>query len=332
MNRDNIEKKLREVGKKSNLSQSVKDQKKEELLAFMKMYPVREVSLDRHSSRSEASSSLPLLGLRKFRLMHAVIIAAIVLSGATSVSAEQALPGDLLYGVKTSVNENVRGALAVGAQAEGKWQAELAARRLNELAELKSEGEVDSETEAELTAQAQSHAKEARDEAKALQSRGKIEAAMSVLNSLEVALNSSPQGDAQGQSNSNINTVIELELDLLNSVEQELEQERLVELDSETEQGSSVEINVGGKNGLEIGVKSETEASNGDNVSGMNDEMESHDSGDQEQTAESDSGTSSDKESSSRGGVNIEGEASGRSSSEGTGVDMEINMSGQVSY
>ena len=79
-----------------------------------------------------------------------VIVAVLALGGGASFVAESSVPGDALYVVKTSVNEEVRGILAVGAEADAKWEAELAVRRLEEATKLEARGELTAEAATEL--------------------------------------------------------------------------------------------------------------------------------------------------------------------------------------
>lgn len=81
-------------------------------------------------------------------------IALIIAGGGTAAAAQGAVPGDMLYPVKIHVNENVRSAAAIGANAEARLQAELLAERVEEAEALAARGELDSETEARVLAQA----------------------------------------------------------------------------------------------------------------------------------------------------------------------------------
>src|SRR3989338_2322917 len=70
-----------------------------------------------------------------------------VLAGTGTVSAAQgALPGDLLYPVKVSVNEKVEVALAPTPAAKAEVQVRLAERRVDEARELSVRGRLDEKT------------------------------------------------------------------------------------------------------------------------------------------------------------------------------------------
>ncbi len=70
----------------------------------------------------------------------AILIALIISVGGASVAAETAVPGDALYAVKTEFTEPVRGQLARSTEAQARWQAELADRRLAEARMLATRG------------------------------------------------------------------------------------------------------------------------------------------------------------------------------------------------
>lgn len=93
-----------------------------------------------------------------------------VVAGAGSVSAAQgALPGDLLYTVKVSINEKVQVALAPSTAAKAEVEASLAARRVEEAEALASQGRLDATTTMALAANFDSHAQAAADLADAAQ-------------------------------------------------------------------------------------------------------------------------------------------------------------------
>lgn len=99
---------------------------------------------------------------RWFSFAHRPLAAALVLvlifGSGVSYAAENALPGDTLYSIKTYVNEPARLALATNAEAKAEIQIELAERRINEAAVLAAEGRLDGDTQEELVVAFESHA------------------------------------------------------------------------------------------------------------------------------------------------------------------------------
>lgn len=111
---------------------------------------------------SQAQSYSVSLSYSWFTFAHRPIAAALVLvmvfGSGVSYAAENALPGDALYTVKTYINEPTRVALATSAEAKAEVQIELAERRIEEAAVLAAEGRLDEETEDNLAVAFESHA------------------------------------------------------------------------------------------------------------------------------------------------------------------------------
>jgi hypothetical protein len=78
--------------------------------------------------------------------------AIIVLGGGVSFVAAQAVPGDMLYGFKLSVNEKVGDLMATSEQARVNRSVMLAERRIQEAAEASASGNVEGEVYANVVA------------------------------------------------------------------------------------------------------------------------------------------------------------------------------------
>ncbi len=92
------------------------------------------------------------LGLIAIRQGAFALSLLILVGGGTTIAAEGALPGGTLYGLKIGVVEPVRGAFAVGEEAQATWHAELASRRLAEIDDLVVSDTVSTEVRAEAAA------------------------------------------------------------------------------------------------------------------------------------------------------------------------------------
>src|SRR3989344_5335559 len=77
--------------------------------------------------------------------MGIILAILLAISAGVSYSAESSLPGDVLYPIKTDLNERIQGWLALSAKAESEHQANLAIRRLEEAEKLKAEGKLNAE-------------------------------------------------------------------------------------------------------------------------------------------------------------------------------------------
>jgi hypothetical protein len=74
----------------------------------------------------------------------------VLVIGGVSTAAERALPGEPLYQVKTSVNENVLGLFAFTPQSKAELHTELVVRRLEEVEKLAISGKLNASTTAEV--------------------------------------------------------------------------------------------------------------------------------------------------------------------------------------
>src|SRR3989344_1574020 len=101
---------------------------------------VRDVVLARQNI-SKTSNKINLN--HKIMPIYAVIAIMVILGGGTTVAAENSLPGDTLYALKVSFNEEVRAAFTFGAESKADWEIQRAERRLEEAAELSKKGRLD---------------------------------------------------------------------------------------------------------------------------------------------------------------------------------------------
>jgi len=91
----------------------------------------------------------------------ALAAVVIMLSGGTAYAAQGALPGDLLYTIKTGVNEPVAGALAFSNEAKASFHTSVAEVRLKEAEALASEGKLDAATTMQLETNFEDHVAQA---------------------------------------------------------------------------------------------------------------------------------------------------------------------------
>ena len=88
----------------------------------------------------------------------ALVLIIVIGGGGVSYAAEGTLPGDLLYPVKITVNESVRGALAFSAESKAAWHATAAERRMEEVETLADRGALSPEVRSKLEANFEDHA------------------------------------------------------------------------------------------------------------------------------------------------------------------------------
>ncbi len=128
-------------------------------------HTIREYMAHKPIPQAQSGSSAAMFSWLSF--IHTPVALALVMmlvfGSSVSYAAESALPGDVLYPVKTLVNEPVRVALATDAEASARVHIDLAERRIEEATILAAEGNLDEETHDELTKSFESHASAAND-------------------------------------------------------------------------------------------------------------------------------------------------------------------------
>ena len=109
--------------------------------------------------------------------VYAALFLSLSIGGAASFAAESALPGDVLYSVKTSVNEKLKEVLAFSTESKGEVEASISEERLEEAAELAAQNRFDGEARANLEANFERHAEKVQIRIEELQNKGKGKAA-----------------------------------------------------------------------------------------------------------------------------------------------------------
>lgn len=118
------------------LSVSSRTKMESELMDYAKFHSVRVGEV----SRSSTVPSSTTLFRYKFTTMPIAILIAIFISAGTSFAAQGSTPGDMLYPIKTNINENIASSLVIGADAQARFEAKVLEERLEEAEELNAEG------------------------------------------------------------------------------------------------------------------------------------------------------------------------------------------------
>jgi hypothetical protein len=191
MNKDlkKIFNKAEEVG----LTVSEKEEMRFNVLLYMEENPVRNVGLRRLIGWKDIKSLLLQPIIYKLKPMHVALIIALLFSGGTVVAAERALPGDVLYPVKVGVNEEVRSALTISSEAQAKWDARRAEKRLEEAEKLANSGQLNAENRANLEARFLAHAEAFKARAEKIEARLGAESSFRANSNFEAALKAHEQ-------------------------------------------------------------------------------------------------------------------------------------------
>jgi hypothetical protein len=124
------------------------------LVEYMEYKPVRT-----QATTAAPTRALPAFSFFKAHHLSGALLIALVVTTSTfgvSRAAGDALPGDLLYGVKVNINEEIKTAFLSSEEARLAWERERAEMRLTEAGQLAAAGQLDTkkqETVAELFAE-----------------------------------------------------------------------------------------------------------------------------------------------------------------------------------
>ncbi|MBI4426911.1 MAG: hypothetical protein HY569_00275 [Candidatus Magasanikbacteria bacterium] len=158
--------------KQFRLTAEEKNKSRDFLLARMGLDSVRIPSLIRHSFWK-----VPLFpAFLTNKHMIATLIAAIVLafSGGAAAAAESSLPGDILYPVKVKINEEVKSAFSLSAEAKAAWDARRAERRLEEAEKLAVADKLTAPTSEQLAERFHKYAEKMEARLERLEESGKL--------------------------------------------------------------------------------------------------------------------------------------------------------------
>ncbi len=123
-------KELKKAAKNTRLTVTEKAEMKRMLLFYTQANPQQD---------HQGITPSPFFSLSNFRnkkVLSGFVMGGLLLGSSVSFAAENTVPGDLLYPVKTNLNERVLGAMAVTPKAKAAWEVQLVDRRLQEVEKI----------------------------------------------------------------------------------------------------------------------------------------------------------------------------------------------------
>jgi len=234
------------------LDATKKEETKENLIAYIKMHPVRKVEVDRLKLQTRAN----ILFFNKEHMYAKLATILILLSGTgTAFAAENTIPGDALYNVKVNINENVRGALAISSEAKSNWEAQVAERRLDEASKLAAQGKLTAELETKLESKFTEQTQKIKDRIAKLQETGKEDSASELSTRLQSALQI--HSEILDTLNSATDTPRQEIKPLLKQLKEEVESMKEVKskMDDEHEKKSGPDIKIAAQNHMNMALK-----------------------------------------------------------------------------
>ncbi len=116
------------------------------------------------------------------------LVVAAALGGGTAVAAQNALPGDALWGFKTEVNERFQETFAQGDKAKAEIEIALIKARLEDAQKLHAQGKLDTSTQTQLSNNFDAHARDIADRIAKLQTNGSYTDAATVATQFQAAI------------------------------------------------------------------------------------------------------------------------------------------------
>ena len=186
-------KKLAHDMKSVRLTEPEKTAMRGDLLHFMKENPATQQATRKVEDPSEDQGSwmgsfLMFLVPRPMPVLAAMMVIA-VSGGGISFAAEGSLPGDLLYPVKVSVNEEITALFKVSQADKLQWEIKRSERRLAEADILKQRGTLNDSAMARLSEGIESHDASIERLENKLQMSGQDEVLLALQTEYEAKLN-----------------------------------------------------------------------------------------------------------------------------------------------
>jgi hypothetical protein len=165
------------------LSVSEKNALRERVVSYMEYHPLPLSLKEESTLLGVRTTTVPveLVRVPVWRTLQWSAAVFGVLMFSVSYLAERAVPGDALYAVKVSVNEEVRGTLTRSPYEKVVWETERLNRRIAEARLLASEGRLTEEVEAEVALAVREHSDNARREIEILKETDKDEAVLATI-------------------------------------------------------------------------------------------------------------------------------------------------------
>ena len=165
------------------LSTAEKNDLRERLVSYIEYHPLPVELKEKDVMRNGATALTPvrLVHVSLWRVAQWSVASLGILIFSVSYLAERSVPGDALYAVKVSINEEVRGTLARSPYEKIVWETERLNRRIAEARLLASEGRLTDEVEAEVAEAVKEHGENARREIAVLKETDKEEAALATI-------------------------------------------------------------------------------------------------------------------------------------------------------
>lgn len=180
-------KSLHTAGASVRLSDASRARMREALAAYADLHDVQPARATRFANAAVFFSYLPKR-TRGFAMAAFALVVVVGGGSEVALTAEAAVPGDLLYPVKVSVNEPIAETFAVTPAAKAAFHAKLAEKRIDEAVSLADRGDLTPEVEADVATRIALQVDKADEAADALAESGDTAASLAVQDELAAHL------------------------------------------------------------------------------------------------------------------------------------------------
>lgn len=185
------------------LSNAEKSDLRDRVVSYMEYHPL---TVGTKATESEVlfskDTKINFIHVGSWRFIQGFVGVFALVLVSVSYLAERTVPGDSLYAVKVSFNEEIRSTLARSSYEKVVWETERLNRRIAEARLLASEGRLTEQAQAEVADAVRSHSENARREIAILKKTDKDEAALASIQ-LETTLDVQTQALASDKEISN---------------------------------------------------------------------------------------------------------------------------------
>lgn len=147
---------LQKIAARTRLKAAERSELRERILTYMEYHPLPKS----RRSLAESIESQPFVFVN-FNTIYTRVAAgvfALLLVAVIPIAAERSVPGDVLYPIKTNINEGVRAQFANSPYEKVAFETELLERRVAEARLLARNGELTEEVEAAIAETVKNHA------------------------------------------------------------------------------------------------------------------------------------------------------------------------------
>ncbi len=153
---------IQKLAQKTRLKAIEREAIRDRILSYMEYHPLKKeklsLNLGNSSTGTESGRNFIYIPFNSIWVKLGSATLALILVIGVPLLAERAVPGDMLYLVKTGVNEGIRGQLASSPYEKVQLETRLIERRIAEARLLASEGKLTHEVETQIAETVKGHA------------------------------------------------------------------------------------------------------------------------------------------------------------------------------